>query len=184
MLLFVLPNMYLIPYYYLTAPRASYSSVFVLISLTIFAVSGVTETISILVSPKNSQITAVLYVLIACLLGGTVVSVKDMTGMLDYVSRMMFARHTVQGLIGINFVHWNPIWSLAAIPQFLVYRGYVDSSFLETIRTDSLTTIDQLTNTELDEMYRDSLWALVAIGVASRVLGLIGLVGTHRGEQI
>ena len=102
------------------APRATYSSLFILISLTIFAVSGVTETISILVSPKNSQITSVLHVLIACLLGGVIITVKDMAdGPLDYVSRMMFARHTVKGLYGINFVHWNPIWSLTAIPEFL-----------------------------------------------------------------
>ena len=62
--------------------------------------------------------------------------------------------------------------------------GYVDSSFLETFRTGSLTTLDHTMDTKLDEMFRDSLWALVAIGMAARVLGLIGLVFTHRGEQI
>jgi hypothetical protein len=80
-LLIFLPLAFLVLFYPLTVPRATFASMFLIILCTTYAVSGCAYAISTIVSPKNSQLAIVVFVLLSCMLGGsnpTLVQLKEM----------------------------------------------------------------------------------------------------------
>jgi len=161
-LLLIMPLAFLCVLYMFTVPRATFMDLFLVMSSSTFACSGVAYLISVAVSPKSSQLALVVFILLSCMVGGsnpTLTTLFEFGSIIEAFCSCSFARWMMEAMYVANVRQWPPIWN-DWVDASLSNFGYHKENFV----TD--------------------LTMLLLIGTMTRIFACVGLYACNRRAQV